>query len=190
MPATFDVKLDIGGSDGSPGQSLTVTNLRMKTADDNDQDTNNPVPIVAGYTKRSFWRSVYLKCTTAPPTKCDNVKFYTDGTPFGTGIVLYAGEQFPTKNSGSSSGYEKADGTVGDTGDEMVAGHGGLTSKVDVFTKTQGTPLSGPTISESGGIINAIDETTNYLILQLEVIDTATAGTLTAETMTFQYDEV
>jgi len=95
------------------------------------------------------------------------------------------GEQFPTKNSGSNAGYE-----VADTDDEeMVAGHGGITSSVDFFTKTEGAPLS-VTISEAGSIINAIGETCNYVVLQMEVINTASPGDLANETWTWKYDEI
>jgi hypothetical protein len=190
MAATFDVKLDRGGTDATPGSSDTVTNLRFKTNDDNTQDTNDPIPIVTGQTKRSYWRQVYLEATGAPATQVDNVKFYTDGGGFGTGITLQVGEQFPTKNSGSDAGYEVATGTPGDTGDEVVAGHAGVSSVVDAFGKTSGSPLSGPSISEAGSIIDDIGDSTNYIILQVDVIDTASSGSKSAETITFQYDEI
>lgn len=190
MTAVFDVKLDHGGSDTSPGTKDTVTNLRFKTADDNDQDEVNPIPIVSGQTKRSYWRQIYLKCTTAPTTKVDNLKFYTDGGDFGTGITLNVAEQFPVNNVGADTGYEVATGTPGDTGDEVVAGHAGVTSVVDAFGLVQGTPLAGPSISEASAQIDAIDEETNYLAFQLDVEDTASPGTLTAETLTVQYDEI
>lgn len=190
MTAVFDVKLDRGGSDANPGNSDTLTNLRFKTNDDNTQDTNDPIPIVSGQTKRSYWRHVYLQCTTGPTTQVDNIKVYTDGGGFGTGITLQIGQQFPTKNNGSSAGYELATGTPGDTGDELVANHSGITSKTDFFGKTSGSPLSGPSISESGSIINAVGEMSNYILLQLDVGDTASPGSLTPETLTFQYDEI
>jgi len=189
MAATFDVKLDRGGSNGSPGNKDTITNLRFKTADDNDQDTSNPIPIVAGQTKRSYWRHVYMKCTVAPTTKVDNIKFYTDGDGW-TGCTLNVGEQFPTNTDAADTGYELATGTLGDTGDEMVANHSGITSKVDAFTKTQGSPLSGPSINEDGNLIDAVGEETDYLVLQLDVTDSASPGTLSQETLTIMYDEI
>ena len=189
MTAVLEIRLDRGGSDGNPGNSDTLTNLRFKTADDNTQDTNNPIPIVSGQTKHSYWRHIYLHCTTAPTTKVDNLKFYTDGGGFGTGITLYAGDQFPTHNSGASTGYELATGTPGDTGDELVANHTGISAKSDAFGYTSGSPLSGPSISESGSIIDGIGDGSDYVMLQLTVGDTASPGTLSAETLTIQYDE-
>lgn len=195
MAASLSVYFDFGGLDASPGteqdvDALGPPNLRFKTADDATIDGNNPIPIPAAGTKRSYWKQIYLYCDVAPDTQIDNIKFYTDGGGFGTGIVLKVGEQFPTKNSGSDAGYEVATGTPGDSGDEMVAAHAGLSSSVDAFGKTQGSPLSGPSISEAGNIIDAVGETTNYLALQMEVDDTASPGDLANETLTFQYDEI
>lgn len=195
MVAVFNVYFDFGGSDTAPGTQQNTDGLgpprvRFKTNDNATIDAVDPIPIVAGQTKYSYWKHIYLKCATAPAVQVDNVKFYTDGGGFGTGITLNVGEQFPVKNSGSSAGYEVADGTPGDTGAEVVAGHGGITSVVSAFGKTSGSPLVGPSISESGSIINAINETTNYLVFQMAVIDTASPGNLDDETLTFQYDEI
>lgn len=193
MAATIKVYVDYAGSDGSPGSSddITSSNLRYRTDTTNTQDTTNPIPIVAAATKYSFWRHMYLKCTVAPATKVDNIKVFWDGGDFGTGITLNVGDEFPVNNSGAvSQDYEKADGSVGDTGIELATGHTGITGVTDAFTFTTGSPLSGPSISESGNIINAIDEMTNYLLTQLKVEDTASPGTLTPETMTWRYDEI
>ena len=193
MVATLSVMYDWGGSDGSPGNSTTIDalgppNLRFKTYDSSTIDTLYPIPIVSGQTKYSYWKQIYLKCVNAPATQIDNIKFYSDGSGFGTGITLSVGLQMPTKNSGSSAGYQVADGTAGDSGTAMVGGHSSISSKASVFSYTSVSPLAC-SISEAGNVINAVNETTSYLVLQMEVIDTATAGGLTAETLTFQYDE-
>lgn len=190
MVAAFSVYFDFGGTDATPGteqdiDALGPPTLRFKVADDATIDSNDPIPIPASGTNYSYWKQIYLYCDTAPSTSVDNIKFYTDGSGFGTGITVKVGSQFPTKNSGSDAGYE-----VADTAAEMVANHSGLSASTDAFGYTSGSPLSGPSISESGNLINAIGETTNYLVLQMEVADTASPGNLTDETMTFQYDEV
>lgn len=193
MAATIKVYVDYAGTDGTPGSSDDITsgNLRLRTDNTNTQDTTNPIPIVAAATKYSFWRHLYLKCTVAPATKVDNIKFYMDGAGFGTGITLNAGDEFPANTAAApSSGYEVAEGTTGDTGVELVTGHSGISGVTDAFTFTSGSPLTGPSIGESGSLIDAIDEMTNYLLIQLKVEDTASPGTKTAETATFQYDEI
>lgn len=195
MVADFDVFYDFAGTDATPGtqqdtDGLGPPNIRFKTADDATIDVINPVPIPTAGTNRSFWKQLYIKCNTAPDTQVDNIKFYTDGAGYGTGITLNVGDQFPVKNSGSDAGYEVATGTIGTSGDDVVTQHAGITSVSDAFSFTVGSPLSGPTISEAGSIINAINETSNYLILQADVISTATPGNKPDETLTIQYDEI
>lgn len=194
MAAVMDVYFDFGGTDGAPAteqdtDALGPPRMRFKTADDATIDTNNPIPIPTSGTKYSYWKQIYLYCGTAPSTKVDNVKLYSDGGGFGTGITLKVGDEFPTKTDALDTGYEVATGTPGDTGDEMVAAHAGLTGSTDMFTFTSGSPLS-VSISEAGSIIDAIGETTNYVCMQMEVLSTASPGDLTDETLTFQYDEV
>jgi len=196
MVADFDVFFDFAGTDATPGtqqdtDGLGPPNIRFKTADDATIDVINPVPIPGAGINRSFWKQVYIKCNTAPDTQVDNIKFFTDGTGYGTGITLQVGDQFPVKNSGSNAGYEVATGTIGTDGDDLITNHAGVSAVTDAFTFTSpGSELNGPTISEAGSIINAINETSNYLIFQAEVGTTATPGDKGNEVLTFQYDEI
>lgn len=194
MVATVAVFFDFGGTDTSPAtqqdtSALGPPNLRFKTADDATIDNQNPIPIPTGAANNSFWKQIYLKVTGGTFTQIDNVKFYTDGSGFGTGITTYVGNQMPTKNSGSNAGYEVATGTTGTSGDEIVSGHSGISAKTDAFTFTSGSPKS-ITISESGSLMDASGETTDYLVCQMEVANTAGPGNLADETWTYQYDEI
>ncbi len=168
--------------------ALGPPNIRFKTADDPTIDANNPIPIPASGTKRSFWKHIFLKATAGPFTQIDNVKFFTDGTGFGTGITTFVADETPTKNSASTAGYDQATGMVGDDGDELTT-HTNITAKTDAFTFTSGTPKS-VTIGEAGAIIDSVGETTNYVIGQMDVASTAGPGDLPNETWTFQYDEI
>jgi len=195
MVAAFSVYYDTAGSDTAPGAQTDVDalgppTLRWKTNDNTTIDSVDPVPIPSAGTNYSYWKQIYLYCDTGPDTQVDNVKFYTDGTGFGTGITLNVGDEFPTHGSASNAGYEVATGTPGTTGDEVTANHAGVTGVTNAFTFTSGSPLSGPTISEDSSVINAAGESTNYLVLQLAVINTATPGNKSDETLTFQYDEI
>lgn len=185
---------DFGGVNTAPGTQQNVDvlgppNIRFKTGDDATIDINNPIPIPASGTIYSYWKQIYMKCTTAPSIQVNNVKFYTDGVGFGTGITVKVGNQTPTKNSGSNAGYEVATGTPGDTGDEMVGAHAGLSGSTDAFTFTSASPKT-LSISETGSLINAIGEMTDYLILQMEVGSTASPGDKANETWTIRYDEI
>ena len=194
MAATLKEYFDFGGTDGTPGTNQEVDalgppRLKFKTNDNATIDNIDPIPVPAAGTNYSYWKQIYLKCTVAPSTQIDNVKWYTDGGGFGTGITIKAGTETPTKNSGSDAGYEVATGTPGSTGNEMVAAHAGLTGSADAFGFTSGSPKS-VSISEAGNIINAMNETTDYLILQAEVGTAAAAGTPSNETVTWQWDEI
>ena len=190
MAATLKVYFDCGGADGAPGTNqntdgLGPPNIRFKQADDTAIDLADAMPIPAAGTNYSRWKQIYLRCSAAPVTSVSNVKFYTDGGGFGAGITLRVSTSFPTKNSGSDAGYE-----VAEVNNAMLTDHGGVAAVADAFGYNVGAPLAGPSISEAGAIINAIGETTNYLVLQLEVTNAASSGNLADETLTFQYDEI
>jgi len=197
MVAIFSVYFDTAGSDTAPGASTDVDALgapalRFKTNDNTAIDAIDPVPVPASGTNYSYWKQIYLYCDAAPDTQVDNVKFFTDGVNFGTGITLNVGLQFPTHNSASNAGYEVAStgGTSGTTGVEVITGHAGISSVADAFGYVTGSLLTGPSISEDSSIINAIGESTNYLILQVAVGTTAVPGNKSDVTLRFQYDEI
>ena len=101
MVATVSVYFDFGGTDGTPGteqdtDALGPPQIRFKTNDDATIDSVNPIPITSSGTLKSYWKQIYLYCDYAPSTQIDNVRFYTDGGGFGTGITLNVAEQFPT----------------------------------------------------------------------------------------------
>jgi hypothetical protein len=195
MVATVSIYFSFGGEDGTPGteqdvDALGPPNLRFKLADNATIDANDKLIIPVEGTNYSLWKQIYLYCDNADSHTLDNLKFYSDGTnSFGTGVDLEVGLQFPLKDHSSSEGYELPTLT-GDSGDEMVAGHTIITSKASVFNYTSAAPLTGPSISEAGNVINAAGETSNYLVLQMDVASTATPGELPVdETLTIQYDE-
>ncbi|MFA5365191.1 MAG: hypothetical protein WC325_08440 [Candidatus Bathyarchaeia archaeon] len=188
--ATFSVYLDTGGSDGSPGTSTDIDalgppTLKFKNADNPTIDTNDKLSIPAAGTIYSYWKSIYLKCdANADAHTINNIKIYSDGSNgLGTGVDIMAGLQFPTHNSGATTGYE-----IANNANELVAEHGGVTSSASIFGYTSAAGLA-VSISESGSVINAANETTNYVILQMNVASTASPGATATETLTFSYDE-
>lgn len=188
MAAVFDVVWDYGGSANTPGTTEeSLTNLRFNVEDTNDQDTNSPVVIPGAGTEYSYIKHVYLDCTTAPDTQVDTMTVYTDGTlGWGTGFTVKVGDGTQTKTSASSAGYYPA-ATLGQA---VMTGHDTVSASTDLFSYTSGSARS-VSISETSNLINAINEKTDYLVLQLEVASTATAtGTKSAETITFSWSEI
>jgi len=194
MAATMSVYFDWGGTDGTPGTSTDVDalgppTLRFKAADDATIDTANPILVPSSGTRYSYWKQIYLYCDDADSNTIDNIRFYSDGAiGFGTGVSLMVGDETPVKNSGADTGYEVATGTEGTTGDEMVAAHADLTGSTSAASLTSVAPLT-VSISEDGSAIDAAGETSNYVVLQVNVLSTASAGLTSSETLTFQYDE-
>lgn len=201
MVAALEVRVDTAGSTGNPTSAAvpavstdSPASIRFKTADDNTINIQNPIPIPQGNTiNNSYWKSLYIACTTAPDTSITNFRMYTDGTGFGSGITVNIGSQYPVRNSGSTASYQPATGNQGTSGTEMVTGHSGISSVRNLFDFTTGSRLTladSDFISEADNIINAANETTNYFILQARVAASATPGTKGAETITIVYDEV
>lgn len=193
MVAVLEVFTDTIGSNGNPGAETNVDgqvpNLRWQTADDPLALLTNPIPRPTAGTNYSFWKSVYLQCTTAPDNAVNNVQFYTDGTVYDApNVILYIGDETPVKTAVLNTGYAVATGTIGTTGNEMVASHTGITAKTlaSIFIVSNTKSIL---ISEAGNLIDAIGETTNYMVFQLNVIQTATAGNTGTEIFTVQYDE-
>lgn len=184
MVAVFDTIYDNLGTDNAPGASSIYSNLRFNAEDTNDQDQASPIIIPTSGTVFSYWKQVYIRCATAPDTQVNNLKIYTDGTlGWGTGTTVQIGDGTQIKNSASSAGYDVA------TAQEDMTNHTDVTTKTSLFTFTSGSPRN-VSISESGTIINAINETSDYLVLQQDVESTASTGIKPAETVTWQYDEI
>jgi len=186
MVAVVDVQWDFGGTDNNPGTTgASVTNLRFNAEDTNDQDLASPLVIPASPgLVYSYWKQLYLKATTGPDTQIDNVKIYTDGAlGWGTEVTVNIGDELPVHNSGATTGYDVADAQ------ETMTNHTDITAVTSLFTFTSGSAKT-VTISEAGSIIDATNETTNYIVLQCTIDDDSTPGTKAAETVTWQYDEI
>ncbi|MBA7636229.1 hypothetical protein ES703_43845 [subsurface metagenome] len=175
MAASADVQ-ECNGE--APGVWTTVTAAKFCTKDMHNPGTTYPIPIQAAATNYSFWKSHCL-LFGGEFTEITNIKIYTDGVGFGTGITVNVGDE-----TLAAASYVQATGTDGDTGTEMVTGHSGITAKTDFFTYTSEAAKdvdAGP-ISEAGK--------SKHVVLQMDVIDTATPGELDTEEITWQYDEV
>ena len=189
MVATVSVYFDFGGVDGTPGTSQDVDALgpptiRFKAADDATIDTNDKLVIPAAGTIYSYWKHLYLYCDDADSHTLNNFKIYSDGNNgLGTGVTVMVGDEFPTKTSGSTAGYEVADAQT-----ELVAGHSGIDGTTDFFSYTSGAALT-VSCSETSNQIDDTGETTDYVLMQMNVASTASPGDTPNETGTWAYDE-
>jgi len=173
MAATVETRIFHGES---PGDGVVATNVRFKLADNNAQDVNNPVVRPDAGTNYSYWKTIALHCTVAPDNAINNVKLYSDGALSWTGCTVYVGNETP-------GAYQQATG-AGDSGDEMVASHSGITGKADMFSYTSTSPKS-----VSGSISYVTGRISDYVIQQSALTSSAVAGNKPTETLTWQYDE-
>lgn len=160
-----------GASSGTP---TTVTNVRFCTSDTYNPGTNYPMvkPAPAG-TNYSYKKTLYLNADTTPSSIINNVKFYCDGAIGWTGVTVEAGV---------SDTYTQAAGTEGTSGTDEAL-------DTSITTYTSGSPLD-----MCGGGEHLDNPSTGqvgkFLELQAKISDSAVAGALAAETVTFRYDEV
>lgn len=169
MAATVSVKQ----ATGSGPTNTTITNLRFCTVDAAN-DTTNPLVKPSSGTNYSYVAWVRINADTTPTGTINNVKFYTDGANgYGTGVTV---------KGITTASYAQATGTAGTSGDLSSTVY---TSGTDIFTYTSASPLSvtGTLSNPSTGIIS------NYVAMQVALSTSVTAGTPSAETFTFRYDE-
>jgi hypothetical protein len=168
MSATV-VLISYHGTAGATETDVTGGTLRFKTADDSTVDTNNPIPIPSSGTNRSYIKQLKLKCTGAPANNITNAVFYTDGTASATG---WSGNVTIKAKTSASYTNPVSNGTTA------------LGSTTDAFTYT-----SGSSLTLNAGTFTGTGAIGDYCQLQMEVVSSATPGTLGSETLTFQYDE-
>lgn len=162
---------------GPTKTAITSTTNRMSTSDVANPGTSDPIPIPTSGTNYSYWVVTRLECTAAPSNGINNLKWYSDGTSFGTGL---------TCKGNTATGYVQATGTQGTTGNVLnttnYATLAGATA--DVTTHTSGSPKS-----VSGSLGATTGEFGDRFVYQLEVGTTAGVGTTTARTFTWSYNQ-
>ncbi|MHC4397454.1 MAG: hypothetical protein ACYS1A_17575 [Planctomycetota bacterium] len=166
---------------GGVPSGAAATNLRFKLADNNTQDTNNPCVVPAAGTNRSWWKCIALFATVAPDTAINNVFIYSDGAMAWTGCTLQIG--YDGSDYGIST-YSQAITGGANTGAEVVANYVGISSVSDLFSFTAASPAS-----VSGSISYVTGKITDYVVLQVDIDNTAGPGAMPVETLTWRYDE-
>jgi hypothetical protein len=162
MAATVQIHEMTGASAGVDKTSGTV---RFKSADETSVDSNNRIQIPGSGTTYSYTKTLRFYFSTGPTVDITNLRAYSDGgNGFGTGV----GCQYSTSGSWASNVNTNISGT-------------------DLFTKNSGSPIDLDVTNT--GPHTGTGYKGDFLRLQLTVADTAGPGQLTAETLTFAYDE-
>lgn len=170
MASTTEIHVFHGA--GPSNSDITNTEIRFKRADNDTVDALNPVPIPTSGTNYSQRKHTKLRIVTAPANQITNLRFFSSGTALGTGI---------THLVAAAAAYTQAS-----TADETAAIPGGT----DSASYTSAAPL----VVNSGIVAQSTDSfptfgTQDFLVQQMAVGTTASAGTSGARTFTYRYDE-
>lgn len=167
MPATIQIH---EMSALATGVNKTSGTVRFKAADNSTVDTNDPIQIPPSGTNYSYTKKIRAYMEAPPATNVSNLRWYTDGGGFGTGIAVNY------KNLGNTWGANYNTAMSGGT---------------DLFGKTSGSPLDGD-VTNTGPFLPAADNSYigDLIELQMSVGSTAANGTLSAETLTLAFDEI
>lgn len=163
MVATVQI-IEKNGTAGTGTQKDSGT-VRFKNADNATVDSNNPMVVPTAGSDYSYEKWLRLKVTAAPDTNLSNLKCYSDGSiGYGTGVTPYA--------KAVTTYATPAQATA-------TAGYTALGS----YTASSALDLGTAAVTGTG-------EKGDHAVLMLKVDSTASPGTLTAETLTFAYDEL
>ena len=156
-----------------------ISTLFLNTDDSNVETFKVAIPKSASSSHFSFWKHVSLYLTDwGDYSQINNIKFYCDGAIDWEGCTLRCAQV---------ANYTQATGVVGETGDEASTNHADTPTMLDVQNYTEEAPLS---LEGSLQKPNTGKVLSGYLLLQLEVSATATAGTLPEESLLWEFDEV
>jgi len=169
---------------GTTAASTDVTSASVTLGTSDEASSASAIPIPTSGSNHSYWHHSALVATAAPDNAIDNIKWYTDGTnSFGTGV---------TGIICTACRYAGASGAAGSSGSVLnVTNHASLSgcpatgATSDMFLYTSSCKLTvGGSIAAATGSIGDY-----FVVTQLSVISTATAGNSGEETITFEFDE-
>jgi len=133
-------------------------------------------PIAGGNPTYSYELWLKLRCTAAPDSYCQNFKFY--GPDHRPDYLDSPGNKMTINVATTATGATPVN-TV-----SSVA-----TTRQDTNYYSAGTALTLP-VDPGDSKINAVNEETNYLVLQLKVEEAATQGAIASYVPNISWEEV
>jgi len=154
----------LGCTGTNAATEATITGLMMRSNDSVALTKTNPITIPSGAAAHSFEKWLRFKCTVAPSNQCTNFRYWGPNTTPGTGLTLFAG----TTDTGATP----------TASDSSVA-----TTQQDTNYYDTSHQLTIP-----GTLVNVNDKS-DFLVLQLDVANSASPGDITQQTHNYSYDE-
>jgi hypothetical protein len=166
MAATVLIHSWHGSAPGS-GSDITGADFRFGLTDGDALGTSSPVVVPAAGYAYSYVKNLRLYVSVTPASVIDNIKFYSDGVAWGTGIQVMAK-------------------TAASYVDPIANADAALIGTTDAVTYTSASPLS-----VSGSLSNPnTGNLGDFVVLQARIASTAAPGIYTGRTYTFRYDEI
>lgn len=164
MVATVQI-VEKNGAGGTQTDKTTSGTVRFKNADNATVDAANPMVVPTSGSDFSYEKWLRLNVTVAPDNNLTNLAAYSDGSVFGvTGVAAYAK---------AVTAYSTPAEATTTTGYALLSSY-----------------TAAGTLSLGAATVTGTGEKGDHLVLMLKVDSTANPGTLSAETLTFQYDEL
>ena len=152
-------------TDTTTGYDKTGGTVRFKSADETATGSTNRLAIPDSGTDYSYTKQLRFYVSVAPSEDLQNLRAYTDeSNTFGTGIGVQ---------------YDLTAGFTTQTDSDI--------SGTDLFARGSGDPADLD--ANNTGPHTGTGYKGDFLRMQMTVADTASPGTLSAETLTFAYDE-
>lgn len=165
MAATVQIHEKNGAGESATDKTSGV--IRMKSADSPAVDANNSIVIPGSGSNFSFEKWLRLSVTVAPDNQIENVQAYSDGgNGMGTGVSMHfktAGAYATPQQPADATGFS------------------------DFFATDSGSPIDMD--ANNAGPFTGTGDIADYLVLLLEVDNTASLGNTPQETLTFSWDE-
>ncbi len=183
MAATVIIN-EYHGAGGTKTDKTTGT-VRFKNADNANVDLIDPLVVPASGQEYSFEKWLRLQITDAGGfTQIDNLRAYSDGSnDFGSGVKLWY----------AVSGTYMQPVVPNEASDppQSAAAGSPVENMADFFSATSGAPADMDAIN-TGPFTDGspAEEIGDWLVLVMEVEPGASQGVLTAETLTFAFDEI
>ena len=170
MSATYRVDV-FHGAGPSAGAWPSGGRLHRADTDPTSDGSTTFITVPTSGTNYSWRKSIKLNVTGTPTGSVSNLRFFSDGVSWGTGVTCYAKASASYTQGSASDNTALFDGTA-----------------VDVTTYTSGSPL---TINAGTVLSNQSTGygTQDYLVLQVGVTSSASPGTTSARTLTYRIDE-
>lgn len=186
MPANITIQELNGASPGTPTDKTSGT-VRFKNADNATVDLNDPLVVPSADTEYSYQKYLRLRDEGDNYTQITNIRAYTDGAGFNIGSPGAAKVWYAT-----SAGYAAPEVPTQTVDPPQYPNSGSPTAAMqDLFGATSGAPIDldaafpGPYTPGSPS-----EYIGDFLVLVAEVEIGSVSGLLTAETLTFAWDEI